>query len=69
MSGTPKAWVIGTERHLNHVEQPLGHIPILDETRRRLLRGHLDRRVVVGGAHDEIRLGHAPQFIGPVVMR
>ena len=45
------------------------HIAIFYETRRRFVRGHLDRRVVVGGANDEIHFGNNAPFIGPVMMR
>jgi hypothetical protein len=68
MGRAPKAWVVGSERHFHHVEQALGHFSFLDEACRGLMRGHLDRRIVVGGAHDEIRLGHNAALIGPVVM-
>ena len=45
------------------------HLAFLNEIRRRLVRGHLDRRVIVGGADDQICPGHNAALIGPVVMR
>ena len=69
MGCAPKARVICTERHLDHVEQTFGDIAVFNQTRRRLLGGHLDRCVVVGRANDEIRFGHNTPLIGPVVMR
>ena len=69
MSGTPKAWIIGTKSHLHHVKQTFIHDAVFDETRRRLVRGHLDRGIVVGGANDEIHFGYKSPLIGPVMMR
>ena len=69
MGGAPKAWIVGAKRHLDHVEQTLIHIAIFNETRCSFMCGHLNWRVVVGGANDEINFGHNAPFIGPVVMR
>ena len=46
--------------HLHHVKQAFGYLTFLDKTCRGLMRGHLNRRVVVGGANDQIRLGNDP---------
>ncbi len=51
------------------LSKPSVTLPSLMRMRRCLVRGHLDRRIVVGGADDEIRLGHDAPLIGPVVMR
>jgi hypothetical protein len=69
MRRAAKAWIVGTECHLNHVEQTFCHLAFLDEMGRCLVSGHLDRRVIIGSAGDEIRLRHDAAFIGPVVMR
>ncbi len=69
MGSASKTWIVGAKRHLDHVEQALGHLPSLIRLVRSLMRGHLDRRVVIGSPYDEICLGHDPALIGPVVMR
>lgn len=69
MGRAAKARIVGLERPLHHVEQALCHLPILDQAGRCFVRGHLDPRVVVGGADNEIRFGHDAPFIGPVMMR
>src|SRR3990172_7223421 len=69
MGGAPKTWIVRAKRHFHHVEQAFSYVAIFDETLRRFLGGHLNRRVVVSGAYDEIRFGHDPPFIGPVMMR
>ena len=69
MSCTSKAWIVGTERHLHHVEQTFCDLASLIRLARRLVSGHLDWRVVVGSADDEICPGHDAALIGPVMMR
>src|SRR5215208_5622482 len=69
MGRAAEAWIVGAERHLHHVEQTLRHFAVLNEMGRRLVRGHLDRRVVVCGADDEICPGNDAALVSPVVMR
>ena len=69
VSGATEAWIIGTECHLDHVEQTFVDLATFDEILRGFLGGHLDRRVVIGGAHDQVDLGEQTLFIRPVVMR
>src|SRR5512133_1313872 len=69
MRRASKEGVIGTERHLYHVEKTFIYLAFFNEIPRRLLGGHLNWRVIVGGTDDEIRLGYNAALIGPVVMR
>src|SRR5689334_7859088 len=69
MRSTPKTWIVGTEGHLDHIQQTFGYLAFLNQMRCGSMRGHLDRSVVVGSTDDEIRFGHDAAFIRPVVMR
>ena len=69
MGGTSKAGIVGAKCHLDHVQQSFGHLAFLDQTRRGLVRGHLNRRIIIGRTDDEIRLGHDAALIGPVMVR
>ena len=68
MRGTAEAWVVSTEGHFDHIQQAFIDIAILDQIISGLFDGHGDGGVVVGGADNQIDLGHHAPLIGPVMM-
>ncbi len=50
MGGAGVAWVVCSERHLNHVQDSVGDVAVLDQAFCGLLDGHADGCVIVGGS-------------------
>ena len=70
MGGTAETGIVSSEGHFDHVQHAFGHDgALLDQTAGRFINGHAHGRVIIGGAHDEIHLGHHAALIGPVMMR
>src|SRR5450756_1746328 len=67
--GAAEAGVVGTERHLDHVQRTLTDLgAALDQAFGGLLQGHRDGGVVVGGADDEVDVGDHALLVGLVVV-
>jgi len=64
----PEAGVISPESHLDHIEERLRNIAVLDSAFGRVAHRSVDSSVVVGRGHDKVRVLYDAVVVGDVMM-